>query len=85
MEIIDRFITHKNIKGLRSMSFTSKIPDWESSYSKMRKRITTFKMDELEVLQDAYIMMDPSYFELQIKAIKDELEFRKSSLGKELL
>ena len=71
------------------MSFTSKIPDWESNYSNFRKRIITFKMDELEVLlevlQDAYIMMDPSYFELQIKAIKDELELRKTSLGKELL
>ena len=67
------------------MSFTSKIPDWASSYSNVRKQLYSFEICELEVLQDAYVMMDPNYFELQIKAIKDELEFRKSSLGKELL
>lgn len=67
------------------MSTTSKTPDWESSYSKIRKQLHTFDICELEALQDAYTMMDFDFYELQIKAIKDELELRKTSLGKELL
>ena len=63
----------------------SKTPDWESSYSKLRKRLHCFDICELEALQDVYAMMDPIYFELQIKAIKDELQLRKTSLGKELM
>lgn len=85
MEIIDKYTIRKNIKGLRSMSSTSKTPDWANSYSEMRKVLMRFKTDELETLQDAYTIMDPDMFKLQIKAIKDELELRKTSLGKELL
>ncbi len=85
MEIIDKYITHKNIKGLRSMSTTSKTPDWVNNYSEMRKIIIRFKTDELETLQDAYTVMGPDMFKVQIKAIKDELELRKTSLGKELM
>lgn len=85
MEITDKCATHKNIKGLVSMSTTSKTPGWESSYSELRKVVARFKTEELEVLQDTYTIMDPSQFELQIKAIEDELQLRKTSLGKELL
>ena len=85
MEITDKCITHRNIKGLRNMSTISKTQDWESSYSKIRKLLHAFKMDELEFLQDAYTMMNPVLHELQIKAIKDELQLRKTSLGRELL
>ncbi len=67
------------------MSSISKTPDWESSYSKLRKTLMIFEIEELEFLHDTYIMMNPSFFEMQIKAIKDELELRKTSLGKELL
>ena len=85
MEITDKCITHKNIKGLVSMSTTSKTPDWESSYSEMRKVLHGFKTEELEALSDAYAVMGATLFKMQIKAIKDELELRKTSLGKELL
>ena len=67
------------------MSFTSKIPDWENNYSKIRIMLKAFKTDELELLFDSYATMGYPIFELQIKAIKDELELRKTSLGKELL
>ena len=67
------------------MSTTLKIQDWEKSYSEMRKMFCDFKTDELETLSDAYVVMAASMFKLQIKAIKDELELRKTSLGKELM
>jgi hypothetical protein len=41
--------------------------------------------EDLEILLDAYTIMGIPLFEAQIKAIKDELEFRNTSLGKELL
>jgi hypothetical protein len=85
MEIIDKSITHQNLKGLKNMSTTLKIQDWEKSYSEMRKMFCDFKTDELETLSDAYVVMAASMFKLQIKAIKDELELRKTSLGKELM
>ena len=84
MEIIAKFITPQNLKGLKSMSITSKIPDWESSYSKFRKTLMRMELDEIESLLDIYIMMSPLLYKLEIKAISDELELRKSSLGKEL-
>ena len=67
------------------MSSTSKTPGWESNYSNFRKKLVRIKTEELETSRDVYIMMDPTYFELQIRAIKDELELRKTSLGKELM
>jgi hypothetical protein len=85
MEITDKFIMYQNIREQKNMSTTLKTPGWESSYFKVRKVAANFKTDELESLQDAYAMMDPGHYELQIKAIKDELELRKTSLGKELL
>jgi hypothetical protein len=84
MEIIAKFITPQNLKGLKSMSITSKIPDWESSYSNFRKTLMRMELDEIESLLDIYIMMSPLLYKLEIKAISDELELRKSSLGKEL-
>lgn len=85
MEIIDKCITHKSLKERRSMFTISKTPDLASNYSSVRKTAASFKTDELEALLDACAIMDPIYFELHIKAIKDELELRKTSLGKELL
>jgi hypothetical protein len=85
MEIIDKSTTHQNLKGLKNMSTTLKIQDWEKSYSEMRKMFCDFKTDELETLSDTYAVMGASMFKLQIKAIKDELELRKTSLGKELM
>ena len=41
--------------------------------------------EDLEILLDAYTIMGIPLFEAQINAIKDELEFRNTSLGKELL
>lgn len=67
------------------MFSTSKTQDWGNNYSEMRKMLHGFKTDELETLQDAYTIMDPDMFKMQIKAIKDELELRKTSLGRELL
>jgi hypothetical protein len=59
MEITDKCITHKNIKGLISMSSTSKTQDWGNNYSEMRRVLRGFKTEELEL--------------------------RKTSLGKELM
>jgi hypothetical protein len=85
MEIIGKCITHKNIKGQVSMSTTSKTQDWGNNYSEMRKVLRGFKTEELEALSDAYAVMGATMFKMQIKAIKDELELRKTSLGKELM
>jgi len=85
MEIIDKSTTPQNLKGQKSTHITLKIQDWEKSYSEMRKMFCAFKTDELEFLSDTYVVMGTTLFELQIKAIKDELELRKTSLGKELL
>jgi hypothetical protein len=85
MEITDKCITHKNIKGLISMSSTSKTQDWGNNYSEMRRVLQGFKTEELETLSDAYAVMGATLFKMQIKAIKDELELRKTSLGKELM
>jgi hypothetical protein len=57
MEIIGKCIAHKNIKGLISMSSTSKTQDWENSYSEMRRVLRGFKTEELELLSDAYAVM----------------------------
>ena len=67
------------------MSTTSKTQDWENNYSEMRKMLHGFKTEELELLSDAYAVMGAILFKMQIKAIKDELELRKTSLGRELM
>lgn len=67
------------------MYTSSKTQILDESYSKYRIVLNSLKTDELELLIDAYTMMNISLFKMQIKAIKDELEFRNTSLGKELL
>lgn len=49
------------------------------------KVIQAFKTGDLEVLLDWYNLCGEELFKDQIDAIKGELEFRKTSLGKELL
>lgn len=69
------------------MSSTLKIQDLvknSSDYQEFRKALLTFKNDDLELLLDWYALYEDDLFEQQIKAIKDELHFRRSSLGKEL-
>lgn len=65
------------------MSSYLKIADWEKSYSKYRIAIMRLNTPELRVLLEWYQLAD-SGFEFQIQALKDEIEFRGSSLGKEL-
>lgn len=68
------------------MYTSSKIQALDESYSKFRKSLGDMETEDLEILLDAYtILMGISLFEAQIKAIKDELEFRNTSLGRELL
>lgn len=66
------------------MSTTLKTQDSDESYFKYRSLIVDQTTEELEILIDAYSMIDPVYFKTPIKAIKDELSFRDTSLGKEL-
>jgi hypothetical protein len=87
MEIIGKCLTLQNIKGLRSMSHILKIPDLvknSSDYSEFRRALSAFKIDDLELLLDWYRLYEDDLFEQQIKAITDELLFRRSSLGREL-
>lgn len=49
------------------------------------KAIQAFKTDELEVLLDWYGICGETLFKDQIEVIKNELDFRKTSLGKELM
>lgn len=70
------------------MSSTLKIQDLvenSSDYQEFRKALVAFKNDDLESLLDWYSLYDNGMFEQQRKAIIDELYFRTSSLGKELL
>lgn len=67
------------------MYTSSKIQALDENYSNFRMNLFSIETDDLEILLDAYAMMGHHLFELQIKAIKDELEFRNTSLGRELL
>lgn len=67
------------------MYTSSKTQALDENYSKFRNTLYNIETSDLEVLLDAYITMELSIFESQIKAIKDELEFRNTSLGRELL
>ena len=49
------------------------------------KAIQAFKTSDLEVLLDWYELCGKELFKDQIDVIRGELEFRKTSLGKELL
>lgn len=56
----------------------------DENYSSFRNTLHNIKTSDLEFLLDTYTVIGMSLFEAQIKAIKDELEFRNTSLGKEL-
>ena len=49
------------------------------------KAVQALKTDDLELLLDWYGMYDKTLFKDQIEIIKSVLEFRKTSLGKELM
>lgn len=65
------------------MSSYLKTQDWEKSYSKYRKALYNISIPDLEILLEWYMLAD-SGFSFQIQALRDELEFRNSSLGGEL-
>jgi len=65
------------------MSSYLKTADWEKSYSKYRMALIYMSTGDLEILLEWYQLAD-SGFNLQIQALKDELEFRSSKLGQEL-
>lgn len=67
------------------MCTSSKTQALDESYSSFRKNLNNIETYDLEVLLDAYTMMGLPLFKTQIEAIKDELEFRNTSLGRELL
>jgi hypothetical protein len=87
MEIIDKFTTHQNLKGLKNMYTISNIQDLEKNSfdsDKFKSAIIAFKTVDIEMLLDWYRIYDKNAFKNQIKVLVDELNFRKSSLGKEL-
>lgn len=65
------------------MSISLKTQDSESSYSKYRNAIMQLETDDLETLLDMYAMWSSEYY-TEVKALEDELTFRKTLLGKEL-
>lgn len=83
MDLIRACPTHQNIKEPRNMSISSKTQDWDESYSKFRRQLKVFSNSDLEVLLDAYKELSP-LADMQIKAITDELAFRRTPLGQEL-
>jgi hypothetical protein len=85
MGIIGRLLILQNIKERKNMYTSSKTQALDESYSNFRKSLGDMETEDLEILLDAYTIMGIPLFEAQIKAIKDELEFRNTSLGKELL
>lgn len=68
------------------MSIFLKTQDWESSYSKYRHAISSMKDEDLEMLLDMYGLLSNMYeqYRLEKQALTDELEFRRTALGKEL-
>lgn len=66
------------------MSTIIKTLDLGESYSKFRQELHKIDSDRVEVLLTLYKVF-PQDYPLQIKALEDELTFRKTSLGKELL
>lgn len=67
------------------MYTSSKTQALDESYSNFRKSLVDMETENLEILLDAYTTISIPLFGLQIEAIKDELEFRNTSLGRELL
>jgi hypothetical protein len=66
------------------MSTTLKTQDLDENYSRLRSQLSTESTEDLQIILDAYNLIGGRFFETSIKAIKDELEFRSTSLGKEL-
>lgn len=66
------------------MSNTIKTQDLERSYSNFRQELQKFDTDKVEILLDLYKFFPKEHI-MQIKALEDELAFRKTALGKELL
>ena len=66
------------------MSTTLKTQDSDENYSRLRSQLSTESTEDLQIILDAYNLIGGRFFETSIKAIKDELEFRSTSLGKEL-
>jgi hypothetical protein len=66
------------------MLIISKTQDLDESYSRLRLQLSNESTDNLQILLDAYSLIGESFFETTVKAIKDEIDFRSTSLGKEL-
>jgi hypothetical protein len=66
------------------MSTTLKTQDLDESYFRFRSQLSKESTEDLQLILDAYILIGGHFFDISIRAIKDELEFRNTSLGKEL-
>ena len=66
------------------MSTTSKTPGLEKNYSEYRKAISELETPDLKLLLEWCSLYEGSIFKKEIKAIKEELDFRNTSLGREL-
>lgn len=67
------------------MSSSLKIQASEKNYSEYRKALSALETDDLKLLLEWCTLYKDPTFKYEIKAINEELEFRNSSLGKELL
>lgn len=81
MEITGQLITHKSLKGLKSMSNTLKIQDSENVYFKIYiMLLMESSLDELVTLKEAYSHFDDAFVE-ELKIISYVINFRKTALG----
>lgn len=55
-----------------------------SNDEEFRKALSAFKIDDLEVLLDWYMLYEDDLFKSQIEALKEEIYLRNTKLGKEL-
>ena len=65
------------------MSNTIKTQDLEKSYIRFRQELQKIDTDRAGFLLDLYRVF-PQEYVMQIKALEDELAFRKTALGKQL-
>lgn len=66
------------------MSNTIKTQDLEKSYIRFRQELQKIDTDKVEILLDLYKVF-PQEHAMQIKALEDEVAFRKTALGRELV
>lgn len=66
------------------MLITIKTLDLDESYSRFRQELHKIDSDRVEVLLSLYKVF-PQDYPMQIKALEDEISFRKTALGKVLL